>query len=1024
MWLHVRLTDKKRSRTHSGIYATGLGDERISLPGSKNIFITTSGDGKPGLERKKLRSRRASELSILGEIFSISSPSTSRTQAQSRRRPRHAGHVDQSEAAKLDVWEDEGSETYCEEDTLAPTEKPLLKTSSIPGVPRRTSRSRARETTDKMGQRPCFVREHVSRPPTPFRQEPIHLATGLTQPLHGFIGADRSHQFVPIPAVTAAQNNPPFSNAGNAPDMGPPFAEFQQPHISTNHAWNTDTSHLSQPSGPYMMPFMQPPPFFPPCPRDTTSQYFDNHGAQLPNPAPSFVYLGEGQTGTIGAQKPKSSSSIVHDQCIGVAEREAPATSDISRRIQHVHTCAGCGKKRSKDYQAAHPLRRGEIPQKSYCLRCIKEAEAWDLPASSTRDRGTRNKSQHQESRTVRGHTKTNDRSTSRGFLGTMLSSVLHPRPSHRRKSLSSAEESSSRLSSHEHSIVVRRRERPRRRNGDRDYNGRRRRNGEATTTSAAHSPRAAAFRNVSRGDSPQALRSARNEHTRDSYHSLSDDGEHDDRGAYTMPLSRADGLLASNVRDTDKDLRCEARDHPTAQASCLCGGAGVETGTAANHATEPVPEVLCTVSPSDDLALGRQHSHCTAATEKSGIGCQEVDKPARHNRRVLMPEQLAAEDVDLCKPFTRSEGSAEQASSIGPGQQQVNPDGHGSSKTLYSTGLESQETPVCALHACGHIQSLISRSQWIHDAVSSAAVGQQSSPSSTRAVYQQPSIEGRPSVAALRSTNSAALQGVDLMKNGGTFGQAALSAEHQREARPSRKTHDLARDNDQLSSSIQANTSRRAPTLPHSRHDKIIEDSLDGFHSGLEYKAEKQAEDELVNAGTNFDEQHSWSGSATSQSAVSSILTASVVSIESYTSEDELSSQCRSPHGSYEFVEESDGEDSRLTANEDLARGVFGHVMLRERTVLTHIFLIDGRRLRTSGVPRRQITSFPHERRSSRQMLRLPSSSPDDFFGPSSSSLVVHSGHSSEHFGINMERLRERLGGRLFRRRTLSRTH
>jgi hypothetical protein len=43
---------------------------------------------------------------------------------------------------------------------------------------------------------------------------------------------------------------------------------------------------------------------------------------------------------------------------------------DISKHIQHVHICAECGKKRSKKYQKAHPLKKGQVPDRSYCTKC------------------------------------------------------------------------------------------------------------------------------------------------------------------------------------------------------------------------------------------------------------------------------------------------------------------------------------------------------------------------------------------------------------------------------------------------------------------------------------------------------------------------------------------------------------------------------------------------------------------------------------------------------------------------------
>ncbi|KXJ91990.1 hypothetical protein Micbo1qcDRAFT_175000 [Microdochium bolleyi] len=162
-------------------------------------------------------------------------------------------------------------------------------------------------------------------------------------------------------------------------------------------------------------------------------------------------------------------------------------------------------------------------------------------------------------------------------------------------------------------------------------------------------------------------------------------------------------------------------------------------------------------------------------------------------------------------------------------------------------------------------------------------------------------------------------------------------------------------------------------------KNDNILNDHVDDdTRSALEHQAEEQAEYELAHAGRNFDEHYSWTGSATSASASPSILTGSVVSIESYTSDDDLSSQCFSPTEEYQYVDNSDDEDLAV------------HTTPRPR--LSRILGRLGSRHSSNG-------------------------SSGDFYPPHSSSLIAHSGHSSEDFPINMDRLRERLGGRFWSR-------
>jgi hypothetical protein len=59
----------------------------------------------------------------------------------------------------------------------------------------------------------------------------------------------------------------------------------------------------------------------------------------------------------------------------------------LSKRIRHVHVCAGCGKKRSKRYQKAHPLKRGEAPTRNYCYSCLQDAASTDSETSKAIER-------------------------------------------------------------------------------------------------------------------------------------------------------------------------------------------------------------------------------------------------------------------------------------------------------------------------------------------------------------------------------------------------------------------------------------------------------------------------------------------------------------------------------------------------------------------------------------------------------------------------------------------------------------
>ncbi|KAJ1333883.1 hypothetical protein MN608_03880 [Microdochium nivale] len=122
-----------------------------------------------------------------------------------------------------------------------------------------------------------------------------------------------------------------------------------------------------------------------------------------------------------------------------------------------------------------------------------------------------------------------------------------------------------------------------------------------------------------------------------------------------------------------------------------------------------------------------------------------------------------------------------------------------------------------------------------------------------------------------------------------------------------------------------------------------IFDDSVDDDRSVFEHQAETNAEYELAHA-------------------------------ESYTSDDEFSSQYFSPTEDYEYVGDSDDEVAAAPATAQPKRS-----RIRDRL----------------------------------GSLQGSNNSSGEFYPPSSLSLIGHTGHSSEAFPINMDRLRERLGGR-----------
>ncbi|KAI2609743.1 uncharacterized protein GGS25DRAFT_486047 [Hypoxylon fragiforme] len=56
-------------------------------------------------------------------------------------------------------------------------------------------------------------------------------------------------------------------------------------------------------------------------------------------------------------------------------KRQTKTRHDAGAKIQYNHVCLGCGKARSKGYEEAHPLKRGQIPVQDYCRKCLHRAD-------------------------------------------------------------------------------------------------------------------------------------------------------------------------------------------------------------------------------------------------------------------------------------------------------------------------------------------------------------------------------------------------------------------------------------------------------------------------------------------------------------------------------------------------------------------------------------------------------------------------------------------------------------------------
>ncbi|KAI0109989.1 hypothetical protein F4814DRAFT_385361 [Daldinia grandis] len=92
----------------------------------------------------------------------------------------------------------------------------------------------------------------------------------------------------------------------------------------------------------------------------------------------------------------------------GKKGKGAIAMEEVSKYIQHVHICAACGKKRSRGYQRTHPLKRGEIPTRDYCRKCLhhalKDNNSTDDALTSNDIRESLHHTSYETADTIRGN--------------------------------------------------------------------------------------------------------------------------------------------------------------------------------------------------------------------------------------------------------------------------------------------------------------------------------------------------------------------------------------------------------------------------------------------------------------------------------------------------------------------------------------------------------------------------------------------------------------------------------------------
>ncbi|KAI0196202.1 hypothetical protein EV127DRAFT_404145 [Xylaria flabelliformis] len=399
------LFKKGRNRSQSTISVTSqplLHDsdhDAFFLPGNNHVYLTHSKDGKPALGRKKPNNvLQDFGFDILGQSFgipsrrdyeSLASQSSGLITAPATPRPRQ-------EAQRPNV----NRQAYSYEDTKSPTVR--RKTSS--------ARSSSSPATTTMVQ--------YSNPDISNSQR--HNTYRTSSP---FLGPQASNQYhiPPPPPPPSAVNwhRHPIVNTGVAPIPmsyygaatrpipSYPYNGLPMPHGTQN--WANPQHHMMAQYPNALGVIMPQPVAMPMMPhhqqlsqaQSTQIPYNQalpaDHPLSRPPPPPPQYYLRACAMTTKKEEIPQQETNHVssvgkvakqHKEVENVsrsatqAQEKLKITNDIkehvSKRIFHVHVCAGCGKKRSSRYQKEHPLKRGEVPALNYCYNCLKEAADGD----------------------------------------------------------------------------------------------------------------------------------------------------------------------------------------------------------------------------------------------------------------------------------------------------------------------------------------------------------------------------------------------------------------------------------------------------------------------------------------------------------------------------------------------------------------------------------------------------------------------------------------------------------------------
>ncbi|KAI1075096.1 hypothetical protein F5B20DRAFT_595392 [Whalleya microplaca] len=483
-------------------------DDKIYLPNSETIYITKTKSGKPAFGRKKSdRLLQDFGFDILGQSFGIPS-------LQDTERPRRMSTASQTSGvisasgATQPHTAPAGSRkvhhVYDLDDFPTVVEKNSARSST--DVPRTVHHRKSKSGNDSYYRNTTEAGNLYSmagtfNPPPPPPPPPAHLwnvqsVTNHMPPMPPMPTNYTSATYQPgssqyytaeLPSTgTIPYWRLPPSNIASGPRYldssgltAPRTASMQfvphQQHLPTSFSYPETASFANTTHAPISAPLPPPPP--PPLSQWPSEPRFKHE--RVPKARENAPVWNRREAKKLEAHYKSVAKALANKQEKHKAQEEAEDSKaegeketrqHVGNSIRHTHVCAGCGKKRSRKYRKAHPLKKGQIPEPDYCYKCIQDAVFSDAnqsngdsadegsvmsyasepPASShSTDEGRAISSGQYVRKKTRHGNRWMRRSGHLSFLANMLYGSFVPRSrTISSGSLSSAEEASSRASS------------------------------------------------------------------------------------------------------------------------------------------------------------------------------------------------------------------------------------------------------------------------------------------------------------------------------------------------------------------------------------------------------------------------------------------------------------------------------------------------------------------------------------------------------------------------------------------------